>query len=201
MSEGTDRVIIKQGIVNGILLGIVVAAIYIFKFYFLTQMVTSAAMILAGYFLLFPWVLPLAAAAFSILKLREKIGGYWSFKKAVRGAFIILVTAYVTQFIFNDIIFNRIIEPNVAEKSEQALIRSAITDFKKRHISQKDIDQKVKEIKENLGPTKQQVSVGQQVINIGINIIFLFVLSLIFAGFFKRELLYYNSNRQTDATV
>lgn len=195
ISEETDRVIIKHSIVNGVFLGVVVAAIGIFSFYYLTEMVTSPALIMIGYFTLFPVVLPIAFAIFFILRLRGKIGGYWSFKKAVRGIFIILISAYFTQFILKDIGFNRFIEPAVAEKSEKALLNNAISDFKRRKISQKEIDLKVKEIKENLGPTKQ-INIEQYVINIGISIIFLFVLSLIFAGFFKRELLYYNPGTQ-----
>jgi hypothetical protein len=200
MSEGMDKTLIKQGIINGILLGIVVTVISIFSFYFLTRMVTSPALILTGYFVLFPWVLPIASAAFCVLKLREKIGGYWNFKKAVRGAFIILISAYATQFIFKDIVFNKFIEPDIAEKTEQALLRSAITDFKRRHISQKDIDLKVKSIKEDLGLAKT-VTIGNQVINMGFSIIFLFVLALVFAGFFRRELIYYNPNKSTDLIV
>jgi len=78
------------------------------------------------------------------------------------------------------------------EKTEKALLNDAVIDFKKKKVSQKDIDAKVKEIRSNLDSQKQ-VTAAQQIQGIGIRIIFLFVLALIFAAFFKREVLYYNS--------
>ncbi|MDN5284814.1 MAG: hypothetical protein JWR38_1088 [Mucilaginibacter sp.] len=200
MSENIDKVIRKQGVVSGILLGIIVTIVSIFSFYYLTEMVTSTALIVAGYFVLFPIIIPLGCAVFFVLRLRAKIGGYWSFKQAVGGIFIIFLVACVTQFIFKDVVFTRLVEPNIVEKTEKALINDAVLDFKRRKVSQKDIDLKVKEIQSNLDPQKH-ITIAQQVQGLGISIIFLFVLALIFAAFFKREVLYYNPNASKDLTV
>lgn len=200
MREEIQRAVIKQGIINGILLGIIVTITSIFSFYYLTEMVTSTALIVAGYFVLFPMVLPIGFAILFTIRVRTKIGGYWNFKQAVRGIFVILITAYLIQFLFKDIAFTRLVEPNIVEKTEQVLINDAKADFQRRKISQKDIDLKVKEIKDNLGPQKQ-VTLRQQIQGFGINIIFLFILALIFAAFFKRELQYYDPVTGKNVTV
>lgn len=193
MTEEANKIVKKQGIISGVLLGLARTVLNVFAFYYITQMVTSPVLIVIGYIVMFPIVLPIGFAIYFILSLRAKIGGYWSFKEAVRAIFIIFLTAYLTQFALNDVLFAKIIEPNVAAKTEAAFIRSAKMDFERKHESQKNIDAKIQDIHKNLDPQKQ-ATVGQQVINLGFNIIFMFVLSLIFAGFFKRELQYYNPN-------
>ncbi|SDD94041.1 Protein of unknown function [Mucilaginibacter pineti] len=193
MTEEANKIVKKQGIISGVLLGLAITVLNVFAFYYITQMVTSPVLIVIGYIVMFPIVLPIGFTIYFILSLRSKIGGYWSFKEAVRAIFIIFITAYVTQFALNNILFARIIEPNVAAKTEAAFIRSAKMDFESKHESQKNIDAKIKDIHQNLDPQKQ-ATVGQQVMGLGFNIIFMFVLSLIFAGFFKRELQYYNPN-------
>ncbi len=200
MDEGMKNVLKKQGIINGVLLGLLVTALSIFKFYYLTKMVTSMVLILAGYFVLFPIVLPIAFAVYFILQLRKKIGGYWNFRQAVTGIFITFLVAFAIKFIVSDVLFVKFVEPQVIEKTEQALFNDAQIDFKKRNVSQKEIDQKIKEIKSSLVAQKQ-TTIAQQVQGVGINIIFLFVLALIFAGFFKRELVYYSPDTDNKATV
>ena len=200
MSEDKDKVIKKQGLINGVLLGIIVTILSIFSFYYLTEMVTSTPLIVIGYFVLLPIIFPIGFAAFFIIRLRTKVGGYWNFKQAVRGIFIVFLSAYVIQFLGKDILFARVIEPDIVEKTEKVLINDAVADFKRKKVSQKDIDQKVKEIRTGLGPQKY-ITIAQQVQGFGINIIFLFVLALIFAAFFKREVQYYNPNPSTDPTV
>ena len=193
MTEEANKIVKKQGVMSGVLLGLAITVLNIIAFYYITQIVTSPVLIVIGYIVMFPIVLPIGFAVYFILNLRTKIGGYWSFKEAVRAIFIIFITAYVTQFALNNILFAKIIEPNVAAKTEAAFIRSAKIDFASKHESQKNIDAKIKDIHQNLDPQKQ-ATVGQQVMGLGFNIIFMFVLSLIFAGFFKRELQYYNPN-------
>jgi hypothetical protein len=194
MNEEMNSVLKKQGIINGVLLGILFAALSIFNFYYLTVMVTSPILIVVGYHTFFPIILPLAIAVYFILKLRAKVGGYWNFKQAVRGIFIILLAAYFTQFIVKDMLFVKLVEPNMLYKSEHALLNASKADFKRRNVSQKDIDQKITEIESNL-VGKKQITIGEQIQAIGITIIFLFVLALMFAGFFKRELLYYTPHK------
>lgn len=201
MNETMSWELKKWGIISGVLLGFLVAFLGIFRFYYLTQMVTSPILIITGYFVFFPIVLPVGIAIYFIIKLRTRIGGYWSFKQAVRGIFIIFLTAYITQFLLNDILFVKLVEPNILDKTEKALINAAKTDFKSRKVSQKDIDQKVKEIQSNLMGQKKQATIPQKVQEIGISIIFLFVLSLLFAGFFRRELIYYNPDRGNEPMV
>jgi hypothetical protein len=196
MDQEMNGLLKKQGVINGVLLGLLVTALSIFKFYYLTKMVTSMALVLTGYFVLFPSVLPVGLAVYFILQLRKKIGGYWNFRQAVTGIFIIFLAAYVIKFVFSDVLFVQLIEPKVIEKTEQALFNDAQIDFKKRNVSQKEIDLKIKEIKASLVAQKDS-TIGQQVQGVGINVIFLFVLALIFAGFFKRELIYHNPNQDS----
>lgn len=200
MDEKVKKNIQKEGLIRGVLLGLIISAANIFAFYYLTQMVTSTMAVVIGYVVVFPILIPVVSACLFINNLREKIGGYWVFRQSVMGIFIMFFSAFIMQFIIKDMVFAKVIEPQMVQKTVTAFITDAKADFKKRNVSQKDIDQKIKEIHQELDPQKT-ITIAQEIQSIAFTIIFLFVLSLIFAAFFKREPQQYNPQVVDDPTV
>jgi uncharacterized membrane protein (UPF0127 family) len=91
-------------------------------------------------------------------------------------------------FILRDQVFARVIEPNMVQKTETAMV-SALTKLKEattKPEERKEADAKILEMKKGFESNKT-FSIGQQIQSLGISIIFLFVLSVVFAVFFKRE--------------
>src|SRR5437868_4607436 len=114
MSVELDKTIKKQGLIRGLILGSVLTAIGIAYFY-LTIGIPSPVLIAVN-LVLFPYILPIVAAAFLCFNLRRKIGGFWTLRQAVTGIFIMFAISYITEFILQDQVFVKVIEPNTAKK-------------------------------------------------------------------------------------
>ena len=80
LEQKIKRIFIK----NGILLGAILLGLSIVSFYFITEINTSPILFVAAP-LFFSVVIPIIVVVFLCLNGRKKIGGYWSFKQAVRG--------------------------------------------------------------------------------------------------------------------
>lgn len=187
MSEETDKKIKKQGLIKGVFLGLVISAISIIYFYFMVTLAKSAVIITFGS-MVFSYFLPLAAAALFSLNLRAKIGGLWTMRQAGTGIFIMFFVSYLMVFIIKDQFFAKVIEPNMVQKTEAAMVSALnkLKDETTKPEEKKEADAKIVEMKKAFDAEKT-VTIGQQIQSLGISIIFLFVLSIIFAAFFKRE--------------
>lgn len=187
MSEETDKKIKKQGLIKGVFLGLVISAISIIYFYFMISLAKSAVVITFGS-IVFSYLLPLSAAALFSLSLRTKIGGLWTMRQAGTGIFIMFFVSYLMVFVIKDQLFAKVIEPNMVQKTEAAMV-NALNKLKEETTKpdeKKEADAKIVEMKKAFD-AEGTVTIGQQIQSLGISIIFLFVLSIIFAAFFKRE--------------
>ncbi|MDB5149697.1 MAG: hypothetical protein JWQ57_3717 [Mucilaginibacter sp.] len=187
MSEETDKKIKKQGLINGIFLGLVISAISIIYFYFMVTVAKSALAISLGS-MVFSYLLPLGVAVLFSLNLRAKIGGVWTMRQAATGIFIMFFVSYLMAFIIKDQVFAKVIEPNMVQKTETAMVNALnkLKDETTKPEEKKEADAKILEMKKAIN-AERSVTIGQQIQAFGISIIFLFVLSIIFASFFKKE--------------
>ena len=108
--ESLDKQIRKVGLNNGLILGIIVLILGIFAFYFMTQMTTSFWMVVLVGPVLFSLLIPILILIFYCIDFRKKIGGYWTFKQAFTGIFIMLLVAYVVTAIGRDLVFAKLVE-------------------------------------------------------------------------------------------
>jgi hypothetical protein len=187
MSEEIDKKIKKQGLIKGVLLGLTLSIIGIAYFYIMT-MVAKSAIAITICSMLFSYVLPLATAILFSLNLRAKIGQLWTMRQAATGIFIMFFASYLITFIIKDQVFAKVIEPNMAQKTETAMVNALnkLKDETTKPGEKKEADAKIIEMKKAFEAEKT-VTIGQQIQSFGITIIFLFVLSIIFAAFFKKE--------------
>ncbi|AYL95003.1 DUF4199 domain-containing protein [Mucilaginibacter celer] len=187
MSAELDKTIKIQGLIRGLILGAVLTAVSIIYFYFMVNMAKSAVSITVGS-MLFTYVLPIVIAALLCVNLRTKIGGFWTMRQAGTGIFIMFFVSYLIMFIVRDQLFAKVIEPDMVQKTETAMINAlnSLKDSTTKPEEKKQADIKIAEMKKTF-EAGRTITIGQQIQSLGVSIIFLFVLSIIFAAFFKRE--------------
>lgn len=191
MTEERNKKIKIQGLINGLILGAVLSVVSILYFYFMIQVAKTAVAVTVGS-VVFSYVLPIGIAILFCMNLRKKIGGYWNVRQATTGIFIMFFASYLVVFIIKDKVFAKVIEPDMVQKTETAMI-NALNKLKVEHpANAKDVDAKISDMKKALEGEKS-ITIGQQIQSFGITIIFLFVLALIFAAFFKNEQQQYSS--------
>jgi len=183
--DNLEQIIKTTFIKNGLWLGLLLLALSIFSFYFITEISTSPILFVAAP-LVFSFVIPIALVIVYCFYGRRMIGGYWTFKQATTGIFIMFLVAYAIQTIGRDFVFARIIEPHMVEKTEQAFLKAAAIIRKQPGTNQKQMDANEADVKKNFEEQKH-VTVGKTVQGIAISIIFIFVLAVIFGALFKKE--------------
>jgi hypothetical protein len=191
MTEERSKKIKVQGLINGLILGAVLSVVSILYFYFMIQVAKTAVAVTVGS-VVFSYVLPIGIAILFCMNLRKKIGGYWNVRQATTGIFIMFFASYLVVFIIKDNVFAKVIEPDMLQKTETAMM-NALNKLKAENpANAKDVDAKIGDMKKALEGEKS-ITIGQQIQSFGITIIFLFVLALIFAAFFKNEQQQYSS--------
>ena len=186
--ENTEQLIKKVFAKNGIVLGLLLSGLSIFSFYFITSINSSPIMFVVGP-LIFSFVIPLALLVVFCFSGRKKIGGYWNFKQATTGIFIMIFMAYIIQTIGRDLIFANLIEPHMTDKTEKAFLNASALIRKQPGANQKQLDQNEADVKKHFDEQKH-VTIISKLQEIATTIIFIFMLALIFAILFKRETVY-----------
>lgn len=181
-----DQKLKKIAVINGLIMGAALLAFNIIAFYFITGVASTAVMFLIAQ-IGFSFILPIALVILFCFRTRMQIGGYWSFRAATTGLFIIFLIAYAFQTIGRDLVFAKFIEPNMVQKTETAALNETTLVMQKGKVDQKLIDKKVAELKKDFGSQKP-ITVGNVIQSLVFSIIFIFIFALVFAALFKREL-------------
>src|SRR5258708_7929647 len=130
---------------------------------------------------IFSIILPIIVVVFFCLDIRKKVGSYWSFKQATTGIFIMFFMAYVVQSIGRDVIFAKLIEPNMVQKTQEAVMNATTAMLEKTGADQTQIDDKKASIQKQFDQ-QTNVTVGKVIQGVAITIILIFVLALIFGA-------------------
>lgn len=183
----------KSGIIYGVILGVLLSAFSIISFYVMIS--TSSVIVISSAPFVFSVLLPIGAVVLLIINLRKKVGGFWSMRQAASGIFIMFFTAFVLQFIVRDMLFAKVIEPNMVQKTQTAMTKAVSTYLTANKAKPEEVKKKMEDINQQFVAQKD-VTIGRQITGFGISIIFMFVLAVIFAAFFKREGVVYNNQPQ-----
>jgi len=183
--ENLDQQIKIVFVKYGLLLGLILTALSILSFYFITVISHSPVLFVASP-LVFSMVIPIAVVILFCFYGRRKIGGYWTFRQATTGIFIMFLAAYIVQTVGRDLIFARLIEPHMIEKTEKAFMEAAAQIRKQPGANLKQLDQNEADVKKNFADQKN-VTFGKVAQGFIFSILFIFVLALIFAALFKRD--------------
>ncbi len=182
--ENLDSSIKKNGFSNGLLLGVALFIVNVIAFYIFISSTAPMTIILVPLF--FTILIPLGISIFLTLDLRKKIGGFWTFRQATTGIFVMFFMAFVVQYVTRDLIFAKVIEPEMTTKMQTAVVNLTTAMMEKTGVDQTKIDAKIDEIQHQF-ETQQQVGLVKTLQGFVTAIIFTFVLALIFGVIFKRE--------------
>lgn len=169
----------KQAINNGIIIAVIGLAFQILPFYAAPQLLGNTM------FGLGIGLISLLIYIFFTIDLRKKIGGFWSFKEALKGIFIMSLVSNVIVSVFNFIFYN-FIEPNGFEKIKGYVAEGMTSMMEKMGVSGDQLDEAIEKATESL-KSQYQPTALDFLKNLIIAIIVGFVLSLIFAAIFKKN--------------
>jgi len=183
--DSLEQKIKINAVKSGLLLGVVLLILSIFSYYFITTISKSPALFVAGP-LFFSFLIPVAVVAFFCFNARKKIGGYWTFRQATTGIFIMFFAAYLIQLVGKDIIFDKYVEPDYAQKTQVAAINAKTVIMKQQNYSPQATAKGIADMKKDFEAQKN-VTVGNIIQGVAISILFIFLFALIFASLFKKE--------------
>ncbi len=168
----------------GIVLGFILLALDISSYYIITRITTSPVLFVAVpiFFSLF---IPIFLTVFFCFTGRKKLGGYWTFKQATTGIFIMFLVAYLVQFIGKDIIFNKLVEPNNVVNTQNAAVAAKTALMKQRGDTQKVVDKSIADMKKDFA-AQQNTTVGSTIQGIVFSILFIFLFAVVFGALFKK---------------
>lgn len=169
----------KVASTNGIIVGILSVMIGIIVYYAAPSLLGSMAFGIAS------GVVSLLIYIFFTIDTRKKIGGFWTFREALKGIFLMAFVAGLLYSVVN-YAFYKFIEPNAFETVATYMEEGTSSTLEKMGMDQDKIDEAIngqmEAIKEQYNPT-----IGQFFKNLGIAVLVQFVMSLIFAAIFKKE--------------
>ena len=172
--------IFKSGLILGVAMFILGIALL-----FLMQTANSFWTMVIIYPLLFLMVGPVILSVFICKSLRKNIGGYWTFKQALKSIFIVFFVGWLVSFGLN-LLYTKVIDTTATEKMQEHIKESTMTFMKKQNIDQEQLDKESAKMDEQFA--KQNELTPQSLFkNITIAISIIFVFALIFAAIFKKD--------------
>ncbi len=169
----------KAAITNGVIIGILSTVIGVVTYYAFPSLLGSMSFGIATL------AISLVIYILLTIDLRKKIGGLWSFREALKGIFLMSFVAGLLYSVAN-FVFYKFIEPGAFEKISGYMETGMSQTFENMGMEQDKIDEAVAKqiegMKAQYDPTPLEFFK-----NLGIAIIIQFVMSLIFAAIFKKE--------------
>lgn len=131
------------------------------------------------------FVVGIGLAIYFTLEIRKAIGGYWSFKEALKAIFIMFIIPSIIMYFFS-LAFGKWIEPEYASKVTEITL-NATTEMMEKFTSDQDvIDEAIAETEKGL-ERQFNPGFGDMAKSLGISILVYFVFALIWAAIFKRD--------------
>ncbi len=175
---------------NGLVIGILSTVIGVVTYYVFPSLLGSMSFGIATL------IISLLIYIFFTLDLRKKIGGFWNFREALKGIFLMAFVAGLFYSIAN-FVFYKFVEPEAFDKIAGFMESGMSQTFENMGMEQEKIDEAVAKqiegIKSQYDPTPAQFFK-----NLGIAVIIQFVMSLIFAAIFKKEAPLFASNNEDE---
>ena len=169
----------KAAVTNGIIIGILSSVIGIVTFYMFPSLLGSMSFGIGSL------IVSLLIYVFFTLDLRSKVGGYWNFREALKGIFLMAFIAGLFYSIVN-FAFYKFIEPDAFTKISGFVEEGMSKTFESMGMEQEKVDEAVSKQVEGMRAQYDPTPL-QFLKNLGIAVLVQFVMSLIFAAIFKKE--------------
>lgn len=124
-------------------------------------------------------------AVYFTLDLRKKIGGFWKFRDALSGVFIMLLVSGLVFYVFS-VAFAKL-EPSYVTTMTEISEKSTVGMMEKMGQSQESIDEALKGVHKSLD-SQFNPGIGDAAKTVAIMVLMYFIGSLIMAAIFKKEL-------------
>jgi len=198
----SDNEIRKKSATSGLLLGVILMVLSIFSFYFITSIANSFWMITFGP-IIFSVLIPLVVTGIFGSDLRKKIGGFWTFKQATTAMFVMMLVSYAITYVGANVIFGKLIEPQMVEKTQAAVTNATTQMMEKQGVDQEKIDEQTEKMQKQFASQSNSSPVNV-LRGIAIALILIFVLALIYAAILKKDPPLYDTaalEQEADPTV
>lgn len=167
----------------GVYLGILVVFLTILPMYYYVSSTSfwtvTLGTVVTGVFL------PLVVAVWFTFVLRKRIGGYWNFKQAVTGIFVMLLVASVISTV-SGFVFERVIESDMRERYMRNMQNNTIEFMENANVDAEKIDEQMAVLDKQIEAAAKATPLDT-LKGFLIYIVVAFVLALIFALISKRE--------------
>src|SRR5690606_16422779 len=124
------------------------------------------------------------AAGVLTVKLRKEIGGYWEFKQAATGIFMMMFVAFIISSIAN-YVYEEYIHPDMKERYVRNVANNTIVYMENAGVDTEQIDEQLEKLDEQLEKSTE-LNIMDVISGLVISIIIVFGISLIYAAVFKR---------------
>lgn len=168
---------------NGIGLGLISLVLMIVAAYLLVSADSMLTVFLVPAIL--SLVIPLGLLIYFSIDLRKKVGGYWNFRQATSGIFIMLLVAYVISNLGN-YAFTKLIEPDMTAKIQATVVNMTSRMMESQGVEQDVIEKQMDEMNDEF-EKKENGTFMQAFQGHMIGIIIVFVVSLLFGAIFKKD--------------
>lgn len=179
----SDTDLKKDAFKNGVGFGLIMLILGLISAYILIQATSMWTIFLVP--IVLNIIAPIVIAVFFSLDLRKKIGGYWNFRKATSGIFIMFMSAYIISSALN-LAFVKLVDPDMPEKIQAAVMDATAKMMENQGVEQSKIDEMTKAKNADFAQ-KNNGTIMQNLQGYLIGVIFVFVFALIFGAIFKRD--------------
>lgn len=164
---------------NGLIIGILSAIFGFVVFYVAPSLFGSMWFPIANL------IFFLGVYIFFTIDLRKKVGGYWNFRQALKGIFLMAFVAVIVSTVVN-YVFYKFVEPGAFAKISGFIEEGMTKTFENMGLdadaADAEVAKAVEGMKAQFDPTPLDV-----LKNLAIGTVIAFVMSLIFAAIFKKE--------------
>jgi len=181
--EFDQRDMQKKAALMGLIFGLIALVTGIGGLYIVASSSSIAGAL--GFQVLRSFVIPLSLAVLFAIILRKQIGGYWSFRQATSGIFLLFFTAYFV-YSLGDLGYKQAVDSTLETKALQNTIKVTVDFVSKQKMPTDQLDDKITQMEEAMEASKH-VSPGAIAQGMLAFILIIFVVSLVFAAIFKRE--------------
>jgi len=179
----SDKDLKKDALKNGVGFGLITLVLGLISAYILVQTTSMWTIFLVPFLLNI--IAPIVIAVFFSIDLRKKIGGYWNFRKATSGIFIMFMSAYIISSLLN-LAFVKLVDPDMPEKIQTSVTDATVKVMENQGVEQSKIDEVIKAKNDDFAQ-KKNGTLMQNLQGYLIGVIFVFVFALIFGAIFKKD--------------
>jgi hypothetical protein len=169
----------KIATINSLVLGAIDTAILLLVFYLAPNLIASFV------FKVIQVLFGLGIVIYFCLAMRKKMGGYWSFREALTGIFILLFKSAMIVFFFT-LIFGKFIDHSYTVKMKDIAIAKSTEMMGKWGVDQDEMDESATELNVSL-EKRFNPSFADMCKSVCIMAIVYFIGALILAAIFKKE--------------